>query len=258
MMVCLLFMLCWLQGLTAFAGTGGGSETRANGQTEVLAGVVVDYMGKLRFEVKDEKTLNPIPGASVELWIPGINGEEGAYVLFGVTDENGVLELDVAYQTGGKENQFVTTDGKLTFGGSLLYLSGNHLKYQVYKAGWLPYPKQGEVTLELKEVPQVITVLLHKPESSGGGDDDGGGGDGGSSHGGNGGSDSTQIITEDEVALSDRPVVPPIEPIPKTGVENHSLFWGAALLFFAAAAGVMGLILFMEKRKNRKGKGGRV
>lgn len=249
MTVCLLFMVCWFQVLTAFAGTEGGSETRSNGQSEVLAGVVVDYMGKLRFEVKDEKTLNPIPGASVELWIPGIRGGEGAYVLFGITDEHGVLELDVAYQTGGQENQFVTTDGKLTFGGSLLYLSGNHLKYQVYKAGWLPYPKQGEVTLELKEVPQVITVLLHKPEGGGGGNGGGGNGGGGSGHGGNSSFDSSQIETKEEVPVPDYTGVQPIAPMPKTGVENYSLFWGAALLFFVMAAGVMGLILFKEKRK---------
>lgn len=246
MAVISLLWLC-LGVFSSFAAAGGGAEVRTDGQTEIWAGVVVDYMGKLRFEVKDEATGDPIPGASVELWIPGINGGEGAYVLFGVTDENGVLELDVTRNTRGQESTFETIDGKLTFGGSLLYLSDNHLQYQVYKAGWLPYPQRGEVTLELKEVPQVVVVWLHKK---------GGNGDGGGPGGGSGDGGRTQVVTE--INAEDPPLAVlfpeevPLAIIPKTGVEDYAWFWGIGCAALLAAAALTAILLWRERRKRKE------
>lgn len=245
--IAIALALACLCPLSAFGdarvGTEGKTESRTGGQTEIQAGVVVDYMGRLRFEVKDEKTQDPIPGASVEIRIPEVNDGEGAYVLFGVTDEEGALELDVAYSGDGQDTGI---------DGSTLYLSDNILDYQVYKADWLPYPKQGQVAVDLKEVPQVVTVFLHKPSD--------GGGNGGGSGGGNGGSQNpNQIITDNEVPLDtivpENPyeVLPdgevPTGWIPKTGVENYALFWGAGCAAFLAAAGIIVWMLYREKRQ---------
>ena len=233
----------------AFAGTGGGSETRTNGQTDVMAGVAVDYMGKLRFEVKEEKTMAPIPGASIELWIPGILGGNGAYVLFGVTDEEGALELDIAYQKG-QENQWIDSDGKLTFDGSILYLPENRIQYQAYKADWLPYPKQDEVILTWEEIPQVVTVLLHKKGGSTGGGDSGGG----DSEGGETPESIPVTVIPEIPQLPGQPQFPEVPQlpgggIPKTGVEQYARYWGMAFLFFLAAAVLAGVILHREKKK---------
>lgn len=245
----LALVLACLSAFPAWAASGGGTGPQRDGQTDVFAGVAVDYMGKLRFEIKDRNGGAAIPGASVELWIPGLNGGEGAYVLFGVTDEEGALELDVAYNRGGQSNQFETTDGKLTFKGSLLYLSGNKLDYQVYKADWLPYPSRGTVTLELKEIPQVVVVYLHKKGGGGGSGDDGGGG---KDTGNRGTPEEGYVIVDSEVPLAsiDGPEVP-LAPIPKTGVENYALFWGigGALLLLAAA-----VVYWLLYREGKNGK----
>mgnify|MGYP006866776588 CR=1 FL=1 len=222
----------------AFADTGGGSETRTNGQTDVMAGVTVDYMGKLRFEAKEEKTMAPIPGASIELWIPGILGGNGAYVLFGITDEEGALELDIAYRKDQK-NQWIDSEGKLTFGGSILYLPENRIQYQAYKADWLPYPKQDEVILTWEEIPQVVTVLLHKKGGSTGG-------------GGSGGGETPESVPV--TVIPETPQIPEVPQlpggrIPKTGVEQYARYWGTAFLFFLAAAVLAGVILHREKKK---------
>lgn len=236
----------------AWAATEGGTQGQRNGQTEVIAGVAVDYMGKLRFEVKDEATKNPIKGASVELWIPGINGGEGAYVLFGVTDENGALELDVAYNRSGQENTFETADGKLEFNGTLLYLDNNQLKYQIYKAGWLPYPKRGEVKLELHEIPQVVVVYLYQKGGGGGGHD--GNSEGGSGTRGGGPSDQEWMITDPEVPLAPGSPGGPLSAIPKTGVENYALLWGIGCILMLLAAGIVSFFLWRDGRqiKSRK------
>ena len=278
-------MLC-LSAFPAFAGTGGGSETRTGGQTDVMAGVAIDYMGELRFEVKEEKTMAPIPGASIELWIPGILGGDGAYVLFGVTDQEGALELEVAYQKG-QENQWIDSDGKLTFDGSTLYLPENRIQYQAYKAGWLPYPKQDEVILTWEEIPQVEIVLLHKEE----------GPTEESTEEGPTEERPTEERPTEERPTEDRPdedrpdedrpdedrpdeerpeeerpdrekptqpsetlfiieetEVPeipqiPEEELPKTGVEQYARYWGMAFLFFLAAAVTAGVILYRGKKK---------
>lgn len=161
-------LLCLLIAFPAWADTKGGAAPKRNGQTEVQAGVVVNYMGKLRFVVLEQGTQVPIPGASIEIYIPALD----RYVLFGLSDANGSYELDVAYNMDPNTPdsvQFTEVEGNYTFTGSQLYLSSNSIRFRVYKADWLPHPSIGETMLDTTEVPQVIRIYLYKQTT--GGDD---------------------------------------------------------------------------------------
>lgn len=246
-------LLCMLAGFSAWAGTEGGATPQRNGQTEVQAGVVVDYMGKLRFEVLEQRTLVPIPGASVEIYIPALD----RYVLFGLTDANGIYELDVAYNMDPNTPdsvQFTEFEGSYTFTGSPLYLSSNNIRYRVYKADWLPHPSMGETVLETTEVPQVITIYLHKKS---GGDD---------------GTDPTPNPTSPAVippgsTLTGKSIINSINEIlqsimdsaipqgninsgaiPKTGVEGAVHYWLLGFVFFLVAGGIVCILLKKDKK----------
>lgn len=217
---------------TAWAGSGGEVIPRENGQTDILAGVVVDYMETLQFQVLDRDTGLPVQGVSIELFIPYL-GEKGRYVLFGVTDENGIYELEVVYVANMEypgENQFATVDGDLKFQGSYLYLGDKQIKYRVYKANWLPYPHGGEAAIE--DGPHIVEVHLHKEVRNGG-------------------------SMEAGSAAKPGETVPPFpweeighetDTIPKTGVEGAVGFWAAGLILFLLAGRIL---WFLQKDSKR-------
>jgi len=248
-------LLCLLAGFPAGAATEGGAEPRRNGQTEVQAGVVVNYMGKLRFVVLERSTMVPIPGASVEIYIPALN----RYVLFGLTDANGIYELDVAYNMDPNtpdSAQFTESEGNYTFTGSPLYLSSNNIRYRVYKADWLPHPSIGETMLETTKIPQVITIYLHK-KTTGGGDETPTGPTTpttpavippGSTPAGksliSSILDALQSILDEAVprgGLSSG-------TIPKTGVEGAVHYWLLGFVFFLLAGGIVCILLKRDQK----------
>lgn len=235
-LTCLVCMFLLLTGQSALAASEGGAEPVRDGQTDVMAGVVVDYMGKLQFLVVDRDTKNPIPGASIEIYIPSLD----RYVLFGVTDANGVLELDVAY--GERSGQFTESGGQTVFAGTTLFLKDNNISYRAYKADWLPYPYEGTTVLETREVPQIITIELYKKKK-----DSGGGGGGGSSGGGSGESISAFPIGDLNIPMANITADQTAGGIPKTGVEGTMQYWIAGLLFFLIAGGLVALILKYDK-----------
>lgn len=235
-LMCLVCMFLLLTGQSAMAASEGGAEPVRDGQTDVMAGVVVDYMGKLQFLVVDRDTKAPIPGASIEIYIPSLD----RYVLFGVTDANGILELDVAY--GERSGQFTESDGQTVFAGTTLFLKDNNISYRAYKADWLPYPYEGTTVLETREVPQIITIELYKEKKGGGG-----GGGGSSSGGGSGETISTFPIEDSDIPLINITDEQVASGIPKTGVEGTLQYWIAGLLFFLIAGGLVGLILKYDK-----------
>jgi len=245
-------LLCLLVGFPAGAGTEGGAEPVRNGQTEVQAGVVVDYMGKLRFVVLERNTTIPIPGASVEIYITALN----RYVLFGLTDANGIYELDVAYNMDPNTSdsaQFTESNGNYTFTGSPLYLSSNDIRYRVYKAGWLPHPSIGETVLGTTEVPQVITIYLHKPT---GGDD-----------GGTPTTPTTPTVIPPGSTPTGKALISSILDtlqsifdaavpqgglssggIPRTGVEGAVHYWLLGFVFFLLAGGIVCILLKRDQK----------
>lgn len=243
--VWLVLCLLWLFVSTAWASSSANKDSgfvpmEGNG-TDVYTGIVVDYMGKLQFQVTERATGNPIPMASVEIYIASLD----RYVLVGMTDENGILDLDVAYNmTTGNPNNFTWVNGFLTIQGNFLYLDSNEIQYQVYKANWRPYPSKGTVTLDTKEIPQIVKVMLNKARPSEG-SSAGGGGSGGTVK-------PVDNINPFEMELQ------PLEPgadignatgvIPKTGVEGAMGYWLIGLILFLISAGLL-IYLF---RKNRK------
>lgn len=241
--MCLVCMFLLLTEQSAMAASEGGAEPFRDGQTDVMTGVVVDYMGKLQYLVTDQSTKNPIPGASVEIYIPSLD----RYVLFGVTDANGILELDVAY--GERTGQFVESGGQTVFPGTTLFLKDNNIAYRAYKSDWLPYPYEGTTVLETREVPQIITIALYKHKG-------GGGGGGSSSGGGSGENTVTFPIGPSDVPLVDLAADQTAGGIPKTGVEGTMQYWIAGLLFFLIAGGLVALVLRYDKveygRKRQK------
>lgn len=241
-------LLCslWLMAVTSWAGTSGGAEpveVEVDGNTDIYAGVVVDYMGKLKFHVLDRDTGEPIPGASVEIKIKV--GSEERYVLFGVTNEEGYLEIDVAYAKG-KLPEVEEVDGTLTFTGSLLFLDSNQIEYRVYKAGWLPYPQEGTVILESKEVPQIVTVYLYKKTGGGNG---GNGGGGGGSHS-TGTTGSTPGNNPD--GLPEGGGIPPELAIPKTGIGGYAEYWAAGAVLFLIGACLLAYLIYKERDKRKE------
>ena len=187
--VILLCIMLFTTGQIAMAQTDGeihGAPGNNNsGGTSVYAGVTVDYMGRVRFLVLEKKSGAPIPGVSLEIWIPSQN----RYVLCGVTDEDGGVEFDVVYESGrdaeigikvpdnidsqtqpaqptnlSSQAQPFTLRSKAAsfsiFGkllptinnedvvrGSVLYLPENTISYRCYKWGYYPYPVKGTFTL---------------------------------------------------------------------------------------------------------------
>lgn len=242
----LLVCSLWLMAMTSWAAVGKGAdavEAEADNNTEIYAGVVVDYMGKVKFHVTDRDTENPIQGASVEIKIKV--GNEERYVLFGVTDEHGCLEIEAAHAKGDtiKVDEI---DGKLTFTGTLLYLENNQMEYRVYKAGWLPYPKEGAAILESGEISQIVEVQLYKKSGNGGN-----GGSGGNS--GAGGSTEIPAFpdTLPEGTGGEPGQEPPSVMIPKTGVEGYIPIWAAGTMLFSAGAGILIYMLHKEKKGRR-------
>ena len=97
-LICAAAMMGSNMGAMAKAGTSGDVDqsqmlTPGKSSTDIAAGVTVDYMGKLRFIVKDEDTMEPIKGAPEEIYVAGLDRS----VLFGQSVDNGMNELEVAY-----------------------------------------------------------------------------------------------------------------------------------------------------------------
>lgn len=223
-------------GQTALASSGGAEKDSQNtvtigeNGTEVYAGVVVDYMGKLRFYVRDKDTMEPIEGASIEIFVKGLN----RYVLFGLSDAQGYYELDVAYQVEEKDadlnGQYVEKNGQLTFNGSLAIFQDNQILWKVYKNDYLPYPERGEVYLDAITLPYQIDVFLYREKV-----------------------DSTDETGNPSPEDTNKPRVdtgkPSKDRLPKTGVKRVLTFW---ILGFTLCMIAVILIIILLRKVNKE------
>lgn len=233
--VCVAAMIGSGTGAMAKSGTSGEVDqsqmlTPGKSSTDITAGVTVDYMGKLRFIVKDEDTLEPLKGASVEIYVAGLD----RYVLFGQSDENGLYELDAAYARDGEDpmDQFTKKDGRITFSGKVASFDQNQILWKVYKKDYLPYPKEGEVMLNAVTLPYDVNVYLYKePEE-------------------------TEAKEPDETETTKNQVITPVDHsrpssggrIPKTGIQQMFALWGIGLGLCVAAGIIMIVYLMKTKR----------
>ncbi|MBW4845114.1 MAG: hypothetical protein KZY87_05955 [Lachnospiraceae bacterium] len=232
---CLLFLFACFPVWADGNSLGEGAVPKRDGQTDIMAGVVVDYMGKLRFLVLDRDLNNPIAGASVEIFISSLN----RYVLFGLTDSNGMYELDVAYNMNSSvpdSDQFMNDDGNYVFNGTLVYLNDNNIQYRVYKAGWLPYPHTGSYILKGDKVPETITVKLYQEKRDG---DNGGNGTGPGKTASGGSPSVNPPASLEEIPPLDTEGKTGTGGIPKTGVEGTLRYWVFGFLFFLIAGGAI-------------------
>lgn len=238
-------LVLWLSAGTAWAGENKGVDKEV-GRTDVIVGVSVEYMLKLRFEVYRQETNNPIEGASVELYIPSLD----RYVLFGLTDADGVYELDIVYTVDTSTDfgaQFETVDGMLTFQGTKLYVSNNEIQYQVYKSGLIPYPYQGTKILTGNEIPAVVVVYLYREKIYGSNSDS----DDSSSSSSNLAFDDSVTPTDETELLPDQNEGEKTGGIPKTGVEGAVPYWIAGAVFFSLAGAIF---CYLWKKEKEKGK----
>lgn len=141
------------------AGTGGIEPEEPQGKpgtsgTDIEAGVVVDYMGKLRFIVREGNTKEAIEGASVEFYVKGLD----KYVLFGMTDSQGEFTTDVSYPSESSAQSRGTAQTKDT----KVVLEDNLIQWKIYKTGYLKYPETGEFLLDVSEIPYELEVYLYK------------------------------------------------------------------------------------------------
>ncbi len=219
--------------------TGGGAVLKGNGDTNITAGVVVDYMGKMRFLVLDSKDNEPIENVSVEIYIPSLK----RYVLFGLTDSHGIYELVVANSTAlsaPESEQFSKNGDDYISNGGVVYLSSNRVQYRVYKSGWAPYPRSEIYLMKATAGLEPETVIIYLYEKDGDETDSG--------------ETGTKKIVPGEAFPGGIPLdeIPPLNyggetsGIPKTGVEGALYYWALGLLFFLLAGGAIWKLLRLD------------
>lgn len=255
MLTGLLIWCCSGSGVSAKSGTSGEvkpteSYTPGKSSTDISAGVVVDYMGKLKFIIKDEETAKPIEGASVELYVPELE----RYVLFGQSGADGIYQLDVSYGTGTDEQkQYLQGESEAREKGRIAEFESNQIRWKVYKKDYLPYPAEGEVFLDAVTLPYEVEVSLYREPGE---------------------TDETQATEEpddtddtegteptetDTTETTKTPVTNPSgnqKPphsgqIPKTGVEQ-ALGYGMIGLGFCVAAAFLIILYLYRKKENEK------
>lgn len=256
LVLALFLAWCSSSSVSAKSGTSGEvrpteSYTPGKSSTDISAGVVVDYMGKLQFIVKDEETAKPIEGASVELYVPKLD----RYVLFGQSGTDGIYQLDVAYGTGADvQKQYLQGESKSREKGTLAEFETNQIRWKVYKKDYLPYPAEGEVLLDAITLPYEIEVSLYREpketdetqatEEPGDTDD-------------TQGTDPTE--TNSTTETTKKPVTyppgnqnPPHNgQIPKTGIEQ-ALGYGVIGLGFCVTAALLIILYLYRKKENEK------
>lgn len=193
--------------------------------TDVYAGVTVDYMGKLKFLVRNRDTLEPIEGASVELYVESL----GSYVLFGMTNSEGIYELDVAYQTEGEdiEGNYEQSDGQIRFRGMIARFASGDIRWRVYKKDYLEYPTSGSLQLDTVTLPHVVEVFLYQEKEG----------------------DNPDVTTQPTITSTPNQ---PERPLPKTGVEYKTKQYLFIAAGFILVAMILGILLYRSRRNEKE------
>ena len=226
-----------LAAVSAFAQENNGNLGGATGDTEIWAGVTVDYMFPLRYEVYDPKN-QPLSGVSIEHY--DYNAKE--YVYVGRTNENGIWETQIPADyfnnviIGGAQGVSVADT-------RALYEGNGELRHRLSKNGFLIVEGRADYTIELNEKREqviVVRVTMQYEDSA---------------------SSSTPSPSEPGTSGTNPPAsVPNSRPngggLPQTGVPSYWIFLAVGSLLLLLAALIICKILYDEKKNRKKIKQG--
>lgn len=211
----------------------GGTQTgntnhpsTGEGTTDIWAGVAVDYMFPLRYEVYDEAE-RPLEGSSIEHY--DYSGSE--YLFVGRTDTAGAWETRVppAYwmsniqgASSGGEAAVVDTTGPYTGDGPL--------RHRVSKEGYETQEETAEISVEEinGKATAVVRVYMARQDASQGTD--------------SGGNNTNNANTTPSAAGR----------LPQTGVQNYWICFAAAGLLLLIASVLLFKMLRDEKKKRHQ------
>lgn len=233
----LSFLLILCMAVSAFAQENNGNLGGATGDTEIWAGVTVDYMFPLRYEVYDPKN-QPLSGVSIEHY--DHNAKE--YVYVGRTNENGIWETQIPADyfnnviIGGAQGVSVADT-------RALYEGNGELRHRLSKNGFLIVEGRADYTIELNEKREqviVVRVTMQYEDSA---------------------SSSTPGPSDPGTSGTNPPAsVPNSRPngggLPQTGVPSYWIFLAVGSLLLLLAALIISKILYDEKKNRKKIKQG--
>lgn len=201
-------------------GTQGGHTNQpssGDGTTDVWAGVTVDYMFPLRYEVYDAADKTPIEGASIEHY--DYSGAE--FVFVGRTDASGVWVTEVPPSYWMHNIQGIETQsGAAVVDTTGLYTGEGALRHRVSKDGYEVEEAVADVSVENLNNKATGIVRVYLKRASGTGAPGGG-------------------------------------ALPQTGVQNYWMYLAVGSLLLLIAALMAYKALREEKRRRQKeGTGG--
>lgn len=237
----LSFLLGVCLAVTAFAQESnaktGGTTAQQKADTEVWAGVSVDYMFPLRYEVYDPHN-QPLAGVSIEHY--DYNAQE--YVYVGRTNENGTWETKVP---AGYFNEVIIggAQGVSVADTRALYEGNGELRHRLSKDGFLIVEGLADYTIETDEKGEQVIVIritmqYDTPESSSVPNE--------SPSSGVAKPESTQPNSTSTPAASTG------GRLPQTGVPSYWIFLAVGSLLLLLAALIIYKILRDEKKNRTK------
>lgn len=207
----------------SMGGTQGGHTNQpssGDGTTDVWAGVTVDYMFPLRYEVYDAADKTPIEGASIEHY--DYSGAE--FIFVGRTDAGGVWVTEVAPSYWMHNIQGIETEsGAAVVDTTGLYTGEGALRHRVSKGGYEVEEAVADVSVENldNKATGIVRVYLKRIETPPTPSTPGSGG-----------------------------------ALPQTGVQNYWMYLAAGSLLLLIAALIAYKALREEKRRPKEAMGG--
>ena len=196
-------------------GTQGGHTNQpssGDGTTDVWAGVAVDYMFPLRYEVYDAADKKPLEGASIEHY--DYNASE--YVFVGRTDANGLWQTEVPPSYWMHNIQGVERAGSATVVDTTGLSTGEGaLRHRISKDGYETAEGLASVSVENLNNKATGIVRVYLKRASGAGAPGGG-------------------------------------ALPQTGVQNDWMYLAAGSLLLLIAALIAYKALREEKHRRQK------
>lgn len=203
----------WPEGVVGGTETGQTNEpSTGEGATDVWAGVTVDYLFPLRYEVYDAADKTPLENASIEHY----DYSAGEYVFVGRTDANGVWSTEVPPSYWMNNIQGVKAgDGAAVVDTTGLYTGEGALRHRVSRDGYELQEGLADVSVENLDgaATGIVRVYLKR---------------------------------------SDTPETPGGGSLPQTGVQNYWKYFAAGSLLLLIAALITYKALLDDRRRRKQ------